>query len=111
MTHLKLHTFASKRVNKKLMPDFSKEESDPTKRRYHFGIDLDNIDKNGKSFRQRINTLSKLNTFNTNKTHKQMQKKGLKIGRAFPPFYDWCRISTGTLEEVQLFSNSLISLY
>jgi len=42
---------------------------------------------------------------------KQMLEKGVKIGRAFPPFYDWCRISTGTLEEVQLFSKSLISLY
>ena len=42
---------------------------------------------------------------------KQMLGKGIKIGRAFPPFYDWCRISTGTLEEVQLFSKSLISLY
>ncbi|MBN4070326.1 aminotransferase class I/II-fold pyridoxal phosphate-dependent enzyme [Olleya sp. AH-315-F22] len=42
---------------------------------------------------------------------KQMLAKGVKIGRAFPPFYDWCRISTGTLEEVQLFSKSLIELY
>lgn len=42
---------------------------------------------------------------------KQMLTKGVKIGRAFPPFYDWCRISTGTLEEVELFSKSLITLY
>jgi histidinol-phosphate aminotransferase len=46
-----------------------------------------------------------------NKLGEQMLEKGVKIGRAFPPFYDWCRISTGTLEEVQLFSKSLISLY
>lgn len=42
---------------------------------------------------------------------KQMLQKGVKIGRAFPPFYDWCRISTGTLEEVKLFSKALISVY
>ncbi len=46
-----------------------------------------------------------------NKLGKQMLTKGVKIGRAFPPFYDWCRISTGTLEEVELFSKSLITLY
>ena len=42
---------------------------------------------------------------------KQMLQKGVRIGRAFPPFYDWCRISTGTLEEVKLFSKALISVY
>ncbi|WP_340066093.1 histidinol-phosphate transaminase [Ascidiimonas aurantiaca] len=36
-----------------------------------------------------------------------MLEKGIRIGRPFPPFYDWCRISTGTPEEVQLFCNSL----
>lgn len=41
----------------------------------------------------------------------QMLEKGVSIGRAFPPFYDWCRISTGTLEETVLFSESLVSLY
>lgn len=41
----------------------------------------------------------------------QMLEKGVRIGRAFPPFYDWCRISTGTSEEMQLFAESLISLY
>nr|WP_239021938.1 aminotransferase class I/II-fold pyridoxal phosphate-dependent enzyme [Pontimicrobium aquaticum] len=42
---------------------------------------------------------------------KQMLDKGVMIGRAFPPFYDWCRISTGTLEEVNTFNNALISVY
>jgi histidinol-phosphate aminotransferase len=46
-----------------------------------------------------------------NKLGAQILEKGVKIGRAFPPFYDWCRISTGTLEEVQLFSKALISQY
>lgn len=29
--------------------------------------------------------------------------RGIQIGRPFPPFTDWCRISTGTVEEVQAF--------
>ncbi len=40
-----------------------------------------------------------------------MLEKGVMIGRAFPPFYDWCRISTGTIEEVQAFNKALISVY
>ncbi len=48
---------------------------------------------------------------NINDLGKQMLGKGVRIGRPFPPFYDWCRISTGTLEEMELFSKSLISLY
>jgi len=42
---------------------------------------------------------------------KQMLEKGVRIGRAFPPFYDWCRISTGTTEEVRAFTKALISVY
>lgn len=37
----------------------------------------------------------------------KMLSKGVNIGRPFPPFYDWCRISTGTPEEVNLFSTAL----
>jgi histidinol-phosphate aminotransferase len=48
---------------------------------------------------------------NINELGKQMLDKGVGIGRAFPPFYNWCRISTGRLEEMQQFSNALISLY
>jgi histidinol-phosphate aminotransferase len=29
--------------------------------------------------------------------------KGFTIGRAFPPYTDWCRISIGTPEEIQQF--------
>ena len=29
--------------------------------------------------------------------------RGIQVGRPFPPFTDWCRISTGTVEEVQAF--------
>ena len=33
----------------------------------------------------------------------EMLEKGVRVGRPFPPFYDWCRISTGTSEEVDIF--------
>ncbi len=42
---------------------------------------------------------------------KQMLDQGVRIGRPFPPFYDWCRISTGTLEEVQAFAKGLLKVY
>ncbi len=38
---------------------------------------------------------------------KKMYALGVQIGRPFPPFTDWCRISTGTMEEVELFNNGL----
>ena len=45
------------------------------------------------------------------KLGKTMLEKGIRIGRPFPPFYDWCRISTGTLEEVDLFTKSMLEVY
>ena len=41
----------------------------------------------------------------------QMLDKGVIIGRPFPPFYDWCRISTGTSEEVDKFINGMLEVY
>jgi len=41
----------------------------------------------------------------------QMLEKGVRIGRPFTPFYDWCRISTGTLEEVDLFIKGMLEIY
>jgi histidinol-phosphate aminotransferase len=38
---------------------------------------------------------------------KEMLEKGVIIGRPFPPLEDWCRISTGTIEEVQRCSMAL----
>ena len=37
---------------------------------------------------------------------KDYKKQGVMVGRAFPPYLDWCRISTGTIEEVQAFCNA-----
>lgn len=36
-----------------------------------------------------------------------MRKEGVIVGRPFPPFTDWCRISTGTLEETEKFAAAL----
>ncbi len=43
--------------------------------------------------------------------HREMMDKGVLIGRPFPPFFNWCRISTGTIEEVTLFTKALSSIY
>lgn len=40
-----------------------------------------------------------------------MLQKGVRIGRPFPPFFDWCRVSTGTLEEVNVFVKGMLELY
>lgn len=37
-----------------------------------------------------------------------MMSKGVIIGRPFPPLDDWCRISTGTIEEVAFFNQALL---
>ncbi len=42
---------------------------------------------------------------------KEMLDKGVKVGRPFPPFYDWCRISTGTSQEVDRFVNAMLDIY
>jgi histidinol-phosphate aminotransferase len=36
-----------------------------------------------------------------------IRKHGIAIGRAFPPLREWCRISTGRVEDVQQFCNAL----
>ena len=41
------------------------------------------------------------------KLNESMKAEGVMVGRPFPPLMNWCRISTGTLEEVQLFCKAL----
>jgi len=45
--------------------------------------------------------------FQAGKPVEQMQRyfaaKGFTIGRAFPPYTDWCRVSIGTPEEMKQF--------
>ncbi len=43
-----------------------------------------------------------ITTFN-----KQMLDNGVRVGRPFPPYTDWCRISMGTIEEVKIFNQTL----
>lgn len=38
---------------------------------------------------------------------KDMKQENVAIGRPFPPFYNWARISTGRIEEVELFNKAL----
>ena len=42
---------------------------------------------------------------------KEMLAKGVRVGRPFPPFYDWCRISTGTSQEVDRFVSAMLEVY
>ena len=42
---------------------------------------------------------------------KEMLNMGVRVGRPFPPFYNWCRVSTGTSQEVDKFINSMLDLY
>ncbi|MDT0607740.1 pyridoxal phosphate-dependent aminotransferase [Croceitalea rosinachiae] len=37
----------------------------------------------------------------------KMKKEDVIIGRPFPPFYEWARISTGTMEDIQRFDSAL----
>lgn len=42
-----------------------------------------------------------------NKFNAAMLAEGVMVGRAFPPYEDWCRVSTGTLEEMDRFATAL----
>lgn len=37
----------------------------------------------------------------------EMEKQNVLIGRPFPPFYEWARISTGTMDDMKLFDKGL----
>jgi len=36
-----------------------------------------------------------------------MEKRGVLVGRPFPPYMDWCRVSTGTMDEMKSFAAAL----
>lgn len=42
--------------------------------------------------------------------NKTMSNLGVQVGRPFPPFNKWCRISVGTLEETKFFADKLKTL-
>ena len=37
--------------------------------------------------------------------------QGVKIGRPFPPLTDWCRVSTGTMEEMEALRRALQAVF
>lgn len=39
--------------------------------------------------------------------NKEMRDNGVLVGRPFPPFMDWCRISTGKMEDMERFGAAL----
>jgi len=41
---------------------------------------------------------------------KEMRDKNVYIGRPFPPLFDWCRISTGTMNDMKSFGTALKSV-
>ena len=41
---------------------------------------------------------------------KEMKSKNVYIGRPFPPLLDWCRISTGTMKDMESFGTALKSI-
>ena len=45
------------------------------------------------------------------KVAKFMKDKGVLIGRPFPPYYEWCRISTGKIEDLKVFGEKLKEFY
>ncbi|MBT8221268.1 MAG: aminotransferase class I/II-fold pyridoxal phosphate-dependent enzyme [Bacteroidia bacterium] len=53
--------------------------------------------------------------FRTGKPIQEIQKaymeKSIRVGRAFSPLLDWCRVSTGTIEEVGQFCNATRSIF
>ncbi|MFZ1751113.1 MAG: histidinol-phosphate transaminase [Saprospiraceae bacterium] len=44
------------------------------------------------------------------KFREKMLAEKIMVGRPFPPFNDWCRVSTGTLEEMQLLKAGLMKV-
>ena len=42
-----------------------------------------------------------------NRVIRDFREKGIAVGRPFPPLTEWCRISTGTIEDVSKFTFAL----
>jgi histidinol-phosphate aminotransferase len=45
--------------------------------------------------------------FDVRTFQKTMADRGILVGRPFPPYTDWCRVSLGTVEEMQRFAGAL----
>jgi histidinol-phosphate aminotransferase len=68
----------------------------------HLGIKYTDSHANFVFFKSgiHINTLSK-----------KMEEKSVQIGRAFAPFTDWCRLSTGRTEDMPVVQEALKSIF
>jgi len=38
---------------------------------------------------------------------KEMAAQGVQVGRPFPPYTDWCRVSMGTMDQIKTFESAL----
>ncbi len=38
---------------------------------------------------------------------REMREQGVEVGRPFPPYTDWCRVSMGTMDDVKAFEAAL----
>jgi histidinol-phosphate aminotransferase len=41
------------------------------------------------------------------KLQKKMRAQGVEVGRPFPPYTDWCRVSMGTMDDMKAFESAL----
>lgn len=48
---------------------------------------------------------------NITEVQRAFRNEGVLVGRPFPPYLDWCRISTGTTEEVASFVEALKKVF
>lgn len=53
--------------------------------------------------------------FNSGRDIQELRKsyadRGVDVGRPFPPYNDWCRVSTGRIEDVELFARVTRDLF
>ena len=87
--------------------EFSLRKANEEKEKIYKVLDYLNL----KYIRSSTNFVFFESKIHIDKLSQQMISKGVRIGRPFPPFYDWCRISTGTSEEVDRFINSMLEIY
>lgn len=48
---------------------------------------------------------------NINELLPKMMDQGVMVGRPFPPLMDWCRVSTGTLEEMDQWGQAMRKIF
>jgi histidinol-phosphate aminotransferase len=48
---------------------------------------------------------------NINEVISDFRTRGIQVGRPFPPLTDWCRISTGKIEDVAKFTSALNKVF